>query len=74
MTTTDERRDLSQVAESSGWARRDLDRVDVYQRGNDRIRVIWQGSNAISGASRFQDDIMGTYTRDLATVSNWLTR
>jgi hypothetical protein len=74
MTTTDERRDLSQVAESSGWARRDLDRVDVYQRGNDRIRVIWQGSNAISGASRFQDDIMATYTRDLKTVSNWLTR
>lgn len=74
MTTTDERRDLSQVAESSGWSRRDVDRVDVYQRGNDRIRVIWQGSNAISGASRFQDDIMVTYTRDLPTVNSWLKR
>lgn len=74
MTTTDERHDLAQTAESTGWARRGLERVDVYQRGNDRIRVIWQGSNAISGASRFQDDIMATYTRDLKTVNGWLTR
>ena len=74
MTTTDERHDLAQTAESTGWARRDLERVDVYQRGNDRIRVIWQGPNAISGASRFQDDIMATYTRDLKTVNSWLTR
>lgn len=74
MTTTDERHDLGQTAESSGWVRRDLDRVDVYQRGNDRIRVIWRGSDAISGASRFQDDIMATYTRDLKTVDAWLKR
>ncbi|BBX92507.1 hypothetical protein H5U98_14640 [Mycolicibacterium boenickei] len=74
MTTTDERHEISQLAESGGWLHRDLDRVDVYQRGTNRIRVVWQGRTALSGATLYQDDIMTTYTRDLATLNNWLKR
>lgn len=74
MTTTDERHEVGKLAESGGWLRRDLDRVDVYQRGANRIRVVWQGSDTISGATLYQDDIMTTYTRDLPTVNAWLKR
>ncbi|MGV0746286.1 hypothetical protein [Mycolicibacterium sp. XJ870] len=74
MTTTDERQELGQLAESGGWLHRDLDRVDVYHRGANRVRVVWQGSSTISGATLYQDDIMTTYTRDLPTVGAWLRR
>ncbi|BBX37261.1 hypothetical protein MMAG44476_25584 [Mycolicibacterium mageritense DSM 44476 = CIP 104973] len=74
MTTTDKRHELGQLAEVGSWQHRDLDRVDVFQRGTSRIRVVWQGSEAISGATLYQDDIMTTYTRDLATVHNWFKR
>ncbi|MDV3126373.1 hypothetical protein M1247_15740 [Mycobacterium sp. 21AC1] len=74
MTTTDERQDLGQLAASSGWQRRDLDRVDVFARGANRVRVVWQGSHVISGATLYQDDIMTTYTRDIPTVNAWLNR
>ncbi|MCG7610540.1 hypothetical protein BA059_13650 [Mycolicibacterium sp. (ex Dasyatis americana)] len=74
MTTTDERHEISQLAESGGWLHRDVDRVDVYQRGTNRIRVVWQGSDKISGATLYQDDIMTTYTRELATLNGWLKR
>lgn len=74
MTTTDERHEISQLAESGGWLHRDVDRVDVYQRGTNRIRVVWQGSDKISGATLYQDDIMTTYTRELATLNTWLKR
>lgn len=74
MTTTDERHEISQLAESGGWLHRDLDRVDVYQRGPNRIRVVWQGQTTLSGATLYQDDIMTTYTRELSTLSSWLKR
>ncbi|WP_166905134.1 hypothetical protein [Mycobacterium sp. DL440] len=74
MTTTDERHEVGQLAESGGWRHRDLERVDVYQRGTNRIRVVWQGSSVISGATLYQDDVMTTYTRELATLNNWLKR
>ena len=74
MTTTDERHEISQLAESGGWLHRDVDRVDVYQRGPNRIRVVWQGQTALSGATLYQDDIMTTYTRELATLNGWLKR
>lgn len=74
MTTTDERHELAELAEVGGWQRRDLDRVDVFHRGANRVRVVWQGSKAISGATLYQDDIMTTYTRELPTVNNWLNR
>ncbi|ALI27121.1 MULTISPECIES: hypothetical protein [Mycolicibacterium] len=74
MTTTDERHEIGQLAESGGWLHRDLDRVDVYQRGPNRIRVVWQGQTTLSGATLYQDDIMTTYTRELSTLSSWLKR
>lgn len=74
MTTTDERHEIGQLAESGGWLHRDLDRVDVYQRGPNRIRVVWQGQTTLSGATLYQDDIMTTYTRELSTLSSWLER
>lgn len=43
-------------------------------RGTQKIRVVWQGSTTISGATLYQEDIMTTYTRELKTVNNWLTR
>lgn len=74
MTITDERHEIGQLAESGGWLHRDLDRVDVYQRGPNRIRVVWQGQTTLSGATLYQDDIMTTYTRELSTLSSWLKR
>jgi hypothetical protein len=74
MTAVDERHDLNQLAEELGWRHRDVDQVDNYLRGNTRVRVIWRGNSAISGASLYHDDILSSYTRDLATVNGWLKR
>ncbi len=74
MTTTDLRSELAEITAAAGWSRRVDDRVDVYLRGQTRVRVIWRGDDAISGGSRYQDDILETYSRDLATVKGWLAR
>lgn len=68
----DERSALAESTTANGWQRRQDDRVDIYIRGAQRVRVIWQGDAEISGASRFQDDMMETYTRDLTTVRAWM--
>jgi hypothetical protein len=74
MVETNERAALAQTTEAVGWTRRIDERVDVYVRGATRVRVIWRGDDAISGGSRFQDDTMESYSRDLATVKGWLAR
>lgn len=74
MADATERQALADTTSEHGWSRRVVDRVDVYVRGDSRIRVIWQGDDAISGGSRYQDDGMEQYTRDLATVKGWLSR
>lgn len=74
MTTSDERESLSESAVQTGWHRRDSDRADYYTRAPVRVHVIWQGSSAISGGALYHDDIMMSYTRDLATVQGWLKR
>ena len=71
---TDLRAQLAEITAAAGWARRVDARVDVYLRGPVRIRVIWQGDDAISGGSRYQDDALETYSRDLDTVKGWLAR
>jgi len=72
---TDERTALAESSEQQGWQRRALDdRVDVYNRGLIRIRLIWQGGDKISGASIFVDEMYDNYTRDLDTVRAWLKR
>ena len=74
-TATDERAALAQSSEEQGWRRRAIDdRVDVYSRGTIRIRLIWQGSSKLSGASIFVDEWYDNYTRDLGTVRAWLKR
>ena len=74
MSTTDLRSELAETTAAAGWDRRVDDRVDVYLRGLTRVRVIWQGNDAISGGSRYQDDALETYSRDLDTVKGWLSR
>jgi hypothetical protein len=74
MTETDERSTLARLTEAAGWRRREVDRVDVYLRGTIRVRVIWQGNDAISGGSRFHDDNLEAYSRDFDTVKAWLGR
>lgn len=73
-TTTDLRSELAKITAAAGWGRRIDDRVDIYLRGQTRVRVIWRGDDAISGASRFQEDNLETYSRDLNTVKGWLAR
>ncbi|TQR82966.1 hypothetical protein D8S82_29325 [Mycobacterium hodleri] len=73
-TTTDLRSELAEITAAAGWDRRIDDRVDIYLRGQTRVRVIWRGDDAISGASRFQEDNLETYSRDLKTVKGWLAR
>ena len=74
MTATDERRAIAELAELGGWHRRDVDRTDYYAKGIIRVQVLWQGDQAISGGSLYQDDIMTAYSRNLATVKSWLKR
>ncbi len=73
MADETERQALAQFTEEKGWSRRVVDRVDVFVRGSARIRVIWRGEDAISGGSRYHDDGMEQYSRDLATVKGWLS-
>ncbi|BBX02487.1 hypothetical protein BST36_10260 [Mycolicibacterium moriokaense] len=74
MTTATERSQLSERAVAAGWHCRPTDRTDYYSRSPVRIHVIWQGDDKISGGALYHDDILMTYTRDLATVAGWLRR
>ncbi|GAB7071088.1 MULTISPECIES: hypothetical protein [Mycolicibacterium] len=74
MTTKDLRSELAEITAAAGWNRRIDDRVDIYLRGQTRVRVIWRGDDAISGGSRFQEDNLETYSRDLDVVKGWLAR
>ncbi len=74
MAATDERLTLSELGGERGWQRKETARADVYNRGKIRVRVIWQGDAAISGASYFEDEMYEAYTRDLDKVRSWLNR
>jgi hypothetical protein len=74
MSGIDERQAISAAGEEKGWHRRESDRVDIFIRGRYRVRVIWRGSDAISGASLFDDEMYEAYTRDLAKVRTWLKK
>jgi hypothetical protein len=74
MTAAVERDSLSELAVQAGWNHRDADRTDYYTRSPVRVHVIWQGTDAISGGALYQDDLLMSYTRDLATVLAWLKR
>lgn len=72
MAESNARAALALECEDAGWQRRIDDRVDLYLRGDVRVRVIWRGDDAINGGSRFHDGIMETYSRELNTVRSWL--
>jgi hypothetical protein len=74
MTAIAEREGLSELAVQAGWHRRDADRDDYYTRQADRVRVIWQGNEAISGGALYKDGILMSVTRELDTVKRWLNR
>ncbi|GAY13913.1 hypothetical protein [Mycobacterium sp. shizuoka-1] len=74
MSGTDERQALSEAGEERGWQRRESGRVDVFLRDRYRVRVIWQGTDVISGASFFDNEMYELYTRDLAKVRSWLKK
>lgn len=74
MAVSGERLALRMFGEERGWSSREADRADVYTRDKVRVRVIWQGDEAISGASFFDDEMFESYTRELDKVRAWLTR
>ena len=74
MTATDERQTLADLADGGGWRRRDVDRTDYYSKGGARVQVLWTGTEAVSGASLYHDDILTAYSRDLSTIQGWLRR
>lgn len=74
MTAIVERAEVSEVAAQAGWQRRDSDPSDYYTRQPERVRVIWQGSDAISGGALYRDGILMSVTRELDTVKSWLKR
>ncbi|MGE0220303.1 hypothetical protein [Mycolicibacterium sp.] len=74
MPDTDERQAVSALAEGLGWNHRSADRNDYFDKGVVRIHVVWRGDAAISGGTLYHDDLLTTYSRDLATVQGWLKR
>ncbi|MBX7434510.1 hypothetical protein JDV09_20755 [Mycobacterium sp. Y57] len=74
MVDTDERRAFSALAEETGWHHRVADRSDYFDKGIVRVHVVWRGDTAISGGTLYHDDIMQSYSSDIATVQGWLKR
>jgi hypothetical protein len=74
MTATAERDEVSELAVEAGWQHRDADRSDYYLRRPERVHIVWQGNQAISGGVRYRDGILMSLTRDLDTVRSWLKR
>lgn len=72
MTESNPRAALAEATEQAGWRRHVDDRVDVYIRGDYRVRVIWRGDDVIAGGSRFLGGTMETYSRETRTVKSWL--
>ena len=73
MSATNDRQALSEIAEQSGWQRRQVDRTDFYRRGARQVEVLFT-EDKLNGGSLYEDLRMMTYTRDKATIESWLTR
>jgi hypothetical protein len=74
MTATVERAEVSDLASQGGWQHRDSERIDYFSRQPERVRIVWQGSDAISGGMLYRDGILMSLTRELDTVQGWLKR
>lgn len=73
MSATNDRQALSEIAEQSGWQRRQLDRIDFYRRGAREVEVLFT-ADKLNGGTLYEALRMLTHTRDTATVERWLTR
>jgi hypothetical protein len=73
VTVTNDRQAISEVAEQSGWQRRQLDRTDLYRRGTRQVEVLFT-ADKLNGGTLYEDLHLRTHTRDKTIVENWLTR
>jgi len=73
MSATNDRQALSEIAERSGWQRRQLDRTDFYPRGARRVEVLF-AADKLNGGTLYDDVHLLTYTRDMAKIEGWLTK
>jgi hypothetical protein len=74
MTVTAQRDEVISLAKNVGWEHRDADRSDYFLRRPDRVHIVWQGSQAISGGALYKDNILMSTSRELETVKGWLNR
>ncbi|HEV7853741.1 MAG TPA: hypothetical protein VGP27_20650 [Mycobacterium sp.] len=74
MTSNAERGEVSQLAAQVGWQHRDAERSDYYLRRPERVHIVWQGNQAISGGALYRDNILMSISRELDTVKGWLNR
>lgn len=73
MSATNDRQELSEIAEQSGWERRQLDRTDFYRRGARKVEILFT-ADKLNGGTLYDDVHLLTHTRDRATIESWLTR
>lgn len=73
MSATNDRQGLSEIAEQSGWRRRQLDRTDFYRRGIRQVEVLFTAEQ-LNGGTLYEDLHLLTHTRDKETVEGWLTK
>jgi hypothetical protein len=73
MSATNDRQALSEIAEQSGWQRRQLDRTDFYRRGVRTVELLF-AADKLNGGTLYDDVHLLTYTRDMAKIEGWLTK
>jgi hypothetical protein len=73
MSASNDRQTLSQIAEQSGWQRRQLDRTDFYRRGVREVEVHFT-EDKLNGGALYEDLSLLTYSREMVTIEKWLTR
>lgn len=73
MAEDTQRQGLQELAERSGWQRRDMKRVDIYQKGDRSIEMLWAGE-AFNGGTLYHEYHMQAHTRDSAKAESWLTK
>jgi len=73
MSATNDRQALSEIAEQSGWRRRQVHRTDFYRRGAREVEVLFT-EDKLTGGSLYEELHLLTHTRDRPTVEGWLTK
>jgi hypothetical protein len=73
VSATNDRQAIAEIAEQSGWQRRQLDRTDLYRRGVLDVEVLFT-ADMLNGGTLYEHQHLRTHTRDKATVEGWLFR